>query len=255
MHAAGHHIGVVAALPAEGAALLGRRAAPGTMVKLPEGGWLHVCGIGGRRAGDGARALLEAGAGALVSFGVAAGLDAALRPGCIVLPEAVAACDGSSVATDSAWRARVDRGLSGRVPTVGGTLAEAAELLRAAEEKAALRARSGAVAADMESAAVARLAGARGIALLVVRAVADHAALTVPVAARMAVDADGRIHPGRALRALAARPRDLRALWGLGLGFRAALRSLELAGAVLRQVPCRGSERDEDGCGSPVQRR
>ncbi len=68
---------------------------------------------------------------------------------------------------------------------------------------------TGAVALDMESYAVARIARDADIPFLAVRAIADPASRTVPEAAMRALGPDGRIHPLKALRALLASPAEI----------------------------------------------
>jgi len=76
------------------------------------------------------------------------------------------------------------------------------------EAKAALRAATGAVAVDMESAVILEAAAARGFPSLVVRAVTDEARETLPDEVMRLMGADGRIR-GAGLLAL-TRPRVLR---------------------------------------------
>jgi adenosylhomocysteine nucleosidase len=75
------------------------------------------------------------------------------------------------------------------------------------EAKAALRAATGAVAVDMESAAILEAAAARGCSSLVVRAVSDDAREALPDELMRLMGADGRIR-GSGILAL-ARPRVL----------------------------------------------
>ena len=221
-------LGIVAALPAEARAAGARAAPPGEMVDLAGGALLVRSGVGRRRAGRAARMLLDAGARALLSWGVAAALDPALRAGDLVLPEEVLAGDGRRHAVAPAWRARVAAGASAR----GGTLAEATEVLRSADDKLLLRTLCGADIADMESGVVAEVAALARVPLLVVRSVSDSARARLPDCALAALDADGDLHAGRCLAGLLLSPGDLPALARVAAGFRAACRSL--AGVVAR---------------------
>lgn len=176
-----------------------------------------------------ARALVAAGATRLMSFGLAGGLDPTLAPGTLVLATAI--IDGDTVwPTDGPWR-RVARG-SGITPgmVAAPLLAVSTPLLgRAAKADAA--AATGAVAVDLESGAVARIAAQAGLPLLALRAIADPARQNVPAACARCLDGQGRLRPGAALAALLSHPVEtLR----LAAQARAALAALR---AAIRQAP------------------
>lgn len=75
---------------------------------------------------------------------------------------------------------------------------------------------TGALAADLESGAVAQAAFDHGLPFAVLRVVCDPADRDLPPAAITALDADGRIRPAALLRSLARYPRQLPALIALG---------------------------------------
>ncbi len=219
-------VAICAALPLEAACLGVRRPPGGATVRLAPGVGLRVTGIGARRASGAARALLAEGAEAMVSWGIAAGLDATLAPGDLVIPDAVLGADGRCRRPDPAWCARLRAALGGEGR--GGVLAEAETVLASAGAKRRLAVRAGgAVAADMESAAIAALAETAGVPWLVVRAISDDAGSALPRAAREGLDGHGRLRPARALRALLARPGEVGGLLALWAGIRAARSTLE----------------------------
>ena len=122
-NAAGDHVaGIVCALAAEARALgpIAQRGAP--YAALADGSLLIVSGMGGVAAAAGARVLIDAGATALASFGLAGGLDASLRPGAICLPNEIVGLDGTGFATTAHWRARVASALVARYPLADGKL-------------------------------------------------------------------------------------------------------------------------------------
>ena len=82
------------------------------------------------------------------------------------------------------------------------SLATSVEVLATPGAKAGLRARTGAGAVDMESAAILRRAAAAGIPALVVRAVSDTADEAVPAALGRLVTPDGRARAAQAVAAL-----------------------------------------------------
>ncbi len=212
-------LGIVAALEME------RRwiGNPGPLVELS--------GIGGKRAEHAARRLVERGATALVSWGVAGGLDPNLRPGTVVLPDAVIGGGGSSHEVDLAWRDRLLERVRGRVVTSTSPLYHATSVITTADEKRALYERIGAGATDMESAAVARVAFANHVPWIAVRVVLDTAGQDLPAEILTATDDDGRLRVG-SIVGLILRPRFWRPVIALGWAGAAAGRSMRRLWAV-----------------------
>jgi adenosylhomocysteine nucleosidase len=187
-------------------------------------------GASAGRAYSGARALVERGAAALLSIGIAGGLDAALRPGSIVLPDVVLGPGGAARRVSAAWHTAVIQEVAR--PAIG-TLYASAEPACSVAEKAALRAATGALAVDMESAAVAMAAAETDLPFLVLRVIADPADRAIPRAALYGVAPDGRQRPFAVLARVALRPGEIPALIGLARDSKAALRQL-------RRVASRG---------------
>ncbi|HEY3066554.1 MAG TPA: hypothetical protein VGL09_12225 [Methylomirabilota bacterium] len=90
-----------------------------------------------------------------------------------------------------------------------GVLLSVAEPVTTAALKARLWLETGAVAVDMESAAILSWAAERGTPAAVVRGVADTAEAGIPEDLASVVGADGGIRTARALRVALARPRAL----------------------------------------------
>jgi adenosylhomocysteine nucleosidase len=207
---------------------MGRRRG-GPLFHLDDGSLLCVSGLGATRAGQAAEDLLARGVRALVSWGVAGGLDRSLAPGDVVLPEVVLGHDGQDLRMDLTWRNRVRELLAPALTVHGGTLVESARVLADPAGKRRLRERTGAVAVDLESAAVARAAAQAGTPCLVVRVICDTAGMSIPPAALAAVDAAGHVHPLAFLRALAARPDSLGDVLRLRRGMNLACAGLKIA--------------------------
>jgi adenosylhomocysteine nucleosidase len=217
--------GVVAALEAE-ARTLGKlaRRADGIRV-LKDGTLVAVSGMGGPAAARAARALIDAGAAALVSWGMAGGLDPALAAGTICLPLRVVAEGGAAFPTDTHWREALGAAVAARCTVASGALFTSSHSIDDVAGKAAAFVRTGAVAVDMESAAVAQVAAAHGIPFAVIRVIVDTAADELPQAALAAVHG-GTIRVSRLLPAIVKRPGDVAALMRLASRYRAARRSL-----------------------------
>jgi len=102
-----------------------------------------------------------------------------------------------------------------------------------AKEKRDLAARSGALAVDMESAAIAAAAAARSVPFLAIRAILDPVEEDLRIAFDQFLDHRGEPRPGSLARYLFAHPLALISLVGLGLRTKAACRHL---GHLLREL-------------------
>ena len=214
-------IGVLTGLTAEA------RLLHGSAFALAQAPLIARAGACAKRAFEEAERLVAAGAGAIVSFGIAAGLDPRLKPGDLILADRVVLPDGRSIDTDPDWlgSARAQAGRPSR-GTYIGAVAGTDRLLASAAEKRGLAAWSGALCGDMESAAAAAVAQRAGLPLLVVRAVSDSAAQSLPGVARVPLRPDGGISIGPVAQALCARPGEWLAVARLAFDTRAALETL-----------------------------
>jgi len=221
-------VGVVAALEAE-ARTLGRsmKRTPAHAI-LPDGRLVAVSGIGCAAAELAARRLIEAGATALMSFGLAGGLDPRLRAGSIILPSEVISRDGVRFVTSTLWRERLLAALptQQRQVTAGALLSTATAIDAVADKAAAFR-DTGAVAVDMESSGVAAAAAAHNLPFVAVRVIIDTAADAVPRAV-VAASRAGQLKIWRLIGGLAQAPSELAGLIRLARRYRSAMRSLRL---------------------------
>ncbi len=222
-------LGVVTGLAAE-ADCIHRAAATLPEKKRP----LSYCAsasASAERARAGAERLLAEGAGALISFGIAGGLDIALAPGSLVVADAVVPPEGPSIETDPRWRDNLVARLAPGEATVAA-IAGCDRVVATVAEKRALLDRTGAVAVDMESHGVAAAAQAAGVPLLIVRVVADPAARAVPSVALHALGADGRPRPAAIIARLATKPWEIVPLLRIALDSRRAFAVLGRVAAV-----------------------
>jgi adenosylhomocysteine nucleosidase len=181
------------------------------------------------RAAFGVDRMLEEGVVALMSFGMAGGLDPALEPGDLLVAERVVAPDGRSYAGDAAWSALLVAPPDEAPGCPACRLAALAGVDRpvvSVEGKRALRERTGAAAVDMESHVVAAGAARRGVPFMALRAVADPAGRAIPSAALAGLAPDGRTRPLAVLARLALRPWQIPALMRLAADSAAALAAL-----------------------------
>lgn len=201
------------------------RIAAGPDVKVVQAGYRHDLSDRIGRA-------IRPGCLGLVSFGVAGGLDPGLRPGDCVVATAVIAED-RRLPTDPNWSHRVAQMLPG---SVAGDILGVADPLLDPSVKNLVHRRTGAVAVDMESHIVARVAAARDVPLLAIRVVTDPAQRIVPRSAIAALQTDGSLSVMRMLRSLIGMPGDLRGLWQAMIDLRAARATLREGRARLGHV-------------------
>jgi adenosylhomocysteine nucleosidase len=231
------HIALIAALRVEVVPVAAQLLrCPGAAVRI------HQCGPGAERAERAARAALDAGASALLSWGFAGGLGPELRCGTALLPAGVRLSDGRLLPTDSRWCEGLLEIVHARCAVERRTLIVSDQVLETPEDKAALPGLDDAVAVDMESGALARVASEAGVPFAVLRVIVDEATDRLPTGVDGWVDAAGRprLRPAMMAALSPGQWRSLVTLTGRYRVARAALRTLsqllvphEFARAVL----------------------
>lgn len=156
------------------------------------------------------RALGENCAG-ILSFGIAGGLDPALRPGTTLIASAVIGEAGHH-ATDARWSRAL---LDSHPAAIHAPLLGVDEAIVDPSGKGHHFQRTGAAAVDMESHIAAKVAHRHGLPFAALRVIADPADRHVPTSAMRGVRADGRTDAFAVLRALARRPREIAGVVGI----------------------------------------
>ena len=223
-------LGVVAALEAEARTLGVAVRRQDGLASLGGGALLAVSGMGAAKAAPAARRLVDAGASALMSFGLAGGLDPTLEPGTVVLPGEVISRNGARFPTSAEWCRQLGLAVAEMTPVASGTLLSSLQPIDTAEAKAAAFRETGAVAVDMESVSVAEVAAAHNLPFMAVRVIVDGAADVLPQAV-LAASRGGHLSVLRLVCGLAAAPRDIVGVIRLARRYRTATRSLS---AVVR---------------------
>ena len=214
-------VGVVAGFRAETRWLRGQDVPIGYSGGSPE------------RAMTEAERLVAEGVTGLISFGLAGGLVPQLRPGDLLLPEAVRDAELASWSVNPIWRERIHARLAaGGLEPKPGTLVGSDRIVATASDKRALSAATGAHAVDMESHQVAAIATGAGLPFLVLRALADPHDQVIPQIAREALRPDGRIRLRATLGGLVRQPGELMALLRLGRQSARGLASLRRAATL-----------------------
>ena len=209
-------LGVVVGMTSEARLLAGAGCAVAVGGGMPQGA---------RRM---AQDLIQDGVTALISFGLAGGLDPALAPGTLLAPRSVR------------WRGRTyfcDEALCDALPGMSlPCLFAGDEIVAEAAEKVRLWRQTGAGAVDLESGSVAEVAAAAGIPFAVLRAICDPASRDLPSAAVEALDERGRIRPMKMAGILARHPPQILGLIALGRDAARARRALVGGAESLRRL-------------------
>jgi adenosylhomocysteine nucleosidase len=168
----------------------------------------------------------------LVSFGIAGGLAPHLCAGDVVASTEVLSEDDRWHANES-FRARVAM-LAAEIGAIEGPVLGTARIMARTEDKRRTWLDTGALAVDLESDVVARIASAAGIPFVVVRTIADTAYRALPPAALIPLAEDGTPNLARVLGSVLRQPRQVRALFALARETRTALDALVLPARALQ---------------------
>lgn len=240
--------GILVALPEELATLTSKKIDKGLGVFISDTVLLAYSGAGPANAESAARRLVNQGATRLLSWGCAAGLEASLKPGDLVVPDRLIDADRNELTVASAWRTECLQALQ-RLPDAlpvrihEGAIAESRVLISSSHDKQQLHALTGgAVALDMESAAIASVARLQQMDFLALRAVADPATMDLPKAVGYSLDGQGEVRLDRLLGFLLFHPLELPGLIRLGLHFNKARITLRRVAGQLQSLTGAGEQ-------------
>jgi hopanoid-associated phosphorylase len=162
---------------------------------------------------------------AVVSFGLAGGLDPSLRAGDIIIAKDVVSGATNSPTHEGVMMAFAARLAGSRSPRMSGRVAGWDAVMSDPAEKAALH-QTGVAAIDMESHVTAEFAAAHRLPFGVIRVICDSAHRALPPLVDRALGTRGRIDMSAILGSLARNPSQLSSLLGIGSDFAAAVVSL-----------------------------
>ena len=227
-------VGIVVALPEELSTLTGHKPAQGECLAIADNILLAYSGAGPINAGKSANFLIGKGVDGLISWGCAAALSSDLNPGDLVIPEQILSEQRLAFSTDKAWLQHLRQCLlPEKLTLTTGSLAESSRIVADSGEKQLTYRQTGAVALDMESAAVIKAAQQANIPCLAIRAIVDPAGMDLPRAVVQSLNAQGRTELPKLLRFLLTHPWEIPALIKLGLNFNAARKTLKIVAKQL----------------------
>ena len=228
-------LGIITALPAE-ANCLSDENFPTKKVTTINGTLIIVSGIGSENAASAAQQLINHGVTALVSWGTAGGLSEDLQSGDLFLPKSVQ-LENQQFQTDYNWRQGLIDQISPVLKAHDGLLLQSNEVISSSDQKSELHKETSAIAVDMESGSIARIADQNNLPFLIIRSIVDPSDETIPLSAINSIDEFGQTKPAALTASLIKNPGDISKLIKLGKHFQQARKSLKqvstLAGTSL----------------------
>ena len=219
-------VGIVAALQLEIAPLLARcdrvkRYSGGDFTF--RGGFLRdirvatvESGAGRKRAERATHALIDAHAPQwLLSVGFAGALTPQLHVGDVVVANRIVPADAPVPADDAGLRIDIKMPADEAQGLYVGRLATATHIVQTVAEKRAIAERTGAIAVDLESLAVAEVCRERKVRFIAVRAISDDCSADLPSEVLTVLGGSGSIRAGAVVGALWKRPSSYKDLWRL----------------------------------------
>lgn len=228
--------GIVVALPEELSTLTAKKIEKGCIGYIGEKILVVYSGIGPKNASASAELLVKQGIGNLISWGCVASLDKAFKPGDLVVTDSFVDVDGVGLDIGNKdWVTHVQAALAKELLMTAraGKLAESKNIVVNSRDKEQLATTSGAIAVDMESVAIAKVAKSHGLPFLAVRAVADPLDMDLPKAVSHALNDQGEVILSKLLMFLLLHPSELPGLVKLGLHFYAAKNTLKRVAKLL----------------------
>jgi len=234
--------GIVVALPEELSTLTSKRIDKGCCVFITDALILAYSGAGANNARTASELLIAQGATQLISWGCAAALGESLKPGDLVLADTLLDAEGAQIGIPAAWHDCAKKLLSATLKVHVGSLAESLTIVATSQHKKRLYAQTGAVALDMESIAIAKVAQQNNLPFLAIRAIADPADMDLPKAITHSLNNEGDIVLSKLLLFIALHPAELPGLVKLGLHFNAAKNTLKWVAKQLDHLTALSSQ-------------
>lgn len=219
--------GIIVALPEELTTLTSKRISKGHCLFIADKLLVAYSGAGPNNALLAAELLVAKGAARLMSWGCAAALSASLKPGDLILADKLIDAGNIEMAVNADWYSYTKNRLAKFVVVHSGSLAESISIVSSSMDKKQLHSITGAVALDMESIAIAKVARQYNLPFLSIRVIADPVNMNLPLAINYSLNGRGEIVLRKLLLFLFLHPAELPGLIKLGLHFNAAKKTLK----------------------------
>jgi len=219
--------GLVVALPEELTTLTSIKIEKGDCLFITDRLLVAYSGAGPTNSTAAAELLVAKGAARLISWGCAAALGASLKPGDLILADKLIDAENNELAINADWHSYVQSILANFVVVTGGCLVESVSIVSTSTDKKQLHSLTGAVALDMESIAIAKVAKQYTLPFLAIRVIVDPVEMNLPLAINHSLNDGGEIVLKKLLAFLFLHPAELPGLIKLGLNFNAAKKTLK----------------------------
>ena len=228
-------LGVIAALPFEAACFTNNKIDPGSHQTISQNLIVYYAGMGPENATQAAQSLIDLNVDALVSWGVAGALDSTLNCGDIVLPLEVIDDTGGGNDSDNVnhipvhqpWHTALSNKLQLQGLHADGAIISSQAVQHAPHTKSKLRNKTQAIAIDMESAAIAKVALKADKPFIIVRSIFDTLSMTIPQSSTNATDQYGQVSIPKLMAGLLRHPSELLQYPNLVSSFGRAKKSLQ----------------------------
>lgn len=200
----------------------------GQIIALDSQHLLYISGMGQERASQAAHILIAKGARALLSWGTAGGLCPQLKAGDIIIPQEVRNHDASQrYFMSTGWQQSLYQQAQQLGLAYQGSLIHSTTTLHNPQQKNKLFETQGAIAVDMETLAIAKIAGEKKLPMACMRVIVDPAHFNLPVTATEALSPEGQLQWRSLLWNLIRYPQEWSALYRLSRFFRQTQQTLE----------------------------
>ena len=228
--------GIVVALPEELTTLTSKKIDKGQCLFMADKLLVTYSGAGPVNAGAAAELLVAKGATRLISWGCAAALSASLKPGDLILADKLIDAGNVEMAVNADWHSYTKNKLATFTVVHTGHLAESKSIVASSRDKKRVHSITGAIALDMESIAIAKVAKQHTLPFLVIRVIADPVNMSLPRAIKHSLNHQGEVVLGKLLLFIFLHPAELPGLIKLGLHFNAAKKTLKAIAGNLDKV-------------------
>ncbi|MGZ8190714.1 MAG: phosphorylase family protein [Methylococcaceae bacterium] len=230
--------GIVVALPEELSTLTSKKINKGQCVFIAEKLLVAYSGAGADNAQSASDLLVAKGATRLISWGCAAALSPLLRPGDLTLADRFIDSDYISIDVNADWHNHSKNLLSQSFSVHSGCLTESKGIVSSSKDKNKLHLITGAIALDMESIAIAKVARQNALPFLAIRVIVDPVNMNLPNSINYSLNEQGGIVMSKLLLFLALHPVELIGLIKLGLHFKKARNTLKMVAKQLDKLSC-----------------
>ena len=219
-------IGIIAPLAQEAAVFKPQHRRLKEVIQLSDNMLLVISGVGESNAVEAAN-ILAPRVTHLISWGTAAGLMASVGAGTLLLPRSVMSDAGEKFTTDDLTVEKILASIPENVLYNTNHICQSTSILEDKGAKEKFHKLTGAVACDMESAAIAAFAQKNNLKFNAIRFVTDDLNTTIPKEVHEALDTEGEMNYSKLFLGILKSPQSIGSLIKLGKCFSLAQRTMK----------------------------